>query len=81
MVDHTSLYLIDFTSNLQSYAFSGKQHPYFDSPFLNKSDILLHVGRTSYVCNLVFTTSSGLVSIPAIPPEIPAHRKYQASGF
>ena len=32
---------------------------------------------TSYVCKRVFTTSSGFVIMPAVPPAIPAHKKYQ----
>lgn len=50
----------------------------------SKSHISLsrtHDGVISYVYNLVLTTSSGFVIIPAAPPAIPAHTKYQKWGF
>ena len=42
---------------------------------------LLQLGYISCVCKRVLTTSNGLVTIPAIPPAIPAQMKYHKWGF
>ena len=42
---------------------------------------LLQLGYISWVYKRVLTTSSGLVTIPATPPAIPAQKKYQKWGL
>ena len=48
--------------------------------FSHISASLLQLVLISYVDSLVLTTSNGFVIIPAIPPAIPAHVKYQNNG-
>lgn len=55
---------------------------YKSSLFVSKSSLSLrHEGLRSWVYKRVFTTSKGLVTKPARPPDIPAHTKYQMWGL
>jgi len=91
IVDHICVYLTCLTSNSHSFWHSAFTPPeqlllFMWSLYVNwfLSHISLSLGQDgliSYVCSLVLTTSNGLVQSPAIPPEKPAHRKYQKWGL
>ena len=79
--DYFSRLIYLFLINSSAYFLPRASASYSISCIFHILRSLLQLGYISCVCKRVFTTSNGLVTMPATPPAIPAQMKYHKWGF